>query len=100
MRKYSKCQDVGLRRFLILGKFWKKNKTWCTLIWHSIVLCYHYTLIKGQQPITQSEIDEADDKFDPEEGNDGNDTDLYVDLPEEKTSLLTDEEDAHNAPTL
>jgi len=57
-------------------------------------------ILKGQQPITQSEIDEADDKFDPEEGNDGNDTDLYVDLPEEKTSLLTDEEDAHNAPTL
>ena len=52
----------------------------------------------GGGPLTQSEIDEADDKFDTIEDGDDN-TDLYIDLPEEKTSLLSDDE-AHNAPTL
>jgi len=55
---------------------------------------------KGPYANTQSEIDEADDKFDLEDGDEG-ENNMYVDLPEEKTSLLTDEEEeAHNAPTL
>ena len=68
-----------------------------------IHLHYIYTSLiikKGPYGNTQSEIDEADDKFDIEDG-DNSDNNMYVDLPEEKTSLLTDEEEeAHNAPTL
>ncbi len=46
-----------------------------------------------------SEMDEEDDKFDMDDLERG-DRDLTVDLPDEADSLLLDEEDAHNAPTL
>lgn len=48
--------------------------------------------------MSPSEMDEDDDKFDDdiEEGE----TDLRVNIPGETSSLLLDEEDAHNAPTL
>ena len=32
MEKASKPKDLGLRKFMILGKFLKKNKTCCTFI--------------------------------------------------------------------
>ena len=38
MEKATKTKDIGLRKFLIFGKFWKKNKTCCTFIWYPRVI--------------------------------------------------------------
>ena len=55
-----------------------------------IVVMNHIGGVKGEDVLSKSELEEDEDKFDE---------DFKVDLPEETSSLLSNE-DAHNAPTL
>ena len=55
-----------------------------------IVVMNHIGGIKDEDVLSKSELEEDEDKFDE---------DFKVDLPEETSSLLSNE-DAHNAPTL
>lgn len=55
-----------------------------------IVVMNHIGGVKDEEVLSKSELEEDEDKFDE---------DFKVDLPEETSSLLSNE-DAHNAPTL
>ena len=55
-----------------------------------IVVMNHIGGVKEEDVLSKSELEEDEDKFDE---------DFKVDLPEETSSLLSNE-DAHNAPTL
>ena len=55
-----------------------------------IVVMNHIGGVNDEDVLSKSELEEDEDKFDE---------DFKVDLPEETSSLLSNE-DAHNAPTL